>query len=232
MVCDYERIPPVSFAEAAPLFPFRTQKNNPVAGTKPGDDRERISVMARVNETTVRFWGKVLGYFVKYYPARIKAKSESVNEARQLVYAFKDGERYEEVAQMTASHLKELFPDGTSEIVFTCVPASTPEKNELRYKRFMERVCELTGAINGYPHITVSGSRLAVHEHRHDREKSVEQVQVIDFDADFFRGKSVVCFDDILTTGQGWAQFGEQLEKLGATILGGLFLGKTTYKQV
>lgn len=41
--------------------------------------------------------------------------------------------------------------------VFTCIPASTAEKNETRYKAFSEKVCELTGAINAYDHIKVSG---------------------------------------------------------------------------
>lgn len=186
--------------------------------------------MAKVDETTKRFWGKVIACYLKYYPARIKTNNQEIERARRIVWDFKDGKEYENVAQMTADYLIENFQNEISNIVFTCVPASTSEKNEVRYKKFMERVCALSGAINGYEHVSVLQERLAIHEQR-DREKRICKVQVLDFDEDFFKGKSVVCFDDILTTGGSWATYASQLETLGANILGGLFLGKTTYKQ-
>ena len=113
-----------------------------------------------------------------------------------------------------------MFGDKVKDIVFSCVPASSAEKNELRYKEFSARVCELSG----------TGERLTVHEHRKDKEKTVSKVRIIDFDEVFFKGKDVLCFDDILTTGNSWAAYGSQLEQLGANIVGGFFLGKTTYK--
>ena len=90
---------------------------------------------------------------MKYYPVRIKNVGEQQKADRQTIWDFKDGRAYEQVALMTAKHLQELFGSRLTSIVFTCVPASTQEKNELRYKRFSERVCELTHAINGYPHM-------------------------------------------------------------------------------
>ena len=115
---------------------------------------------------------KVMVWLMKYYPVRIKNVGEQQKADRQTIWDFKDGRAYEKVAQMTAKHLQELFGSRLTSIVFSCVPASTAEKNELRYKRFSERVCELTHAINGYPHMQVSAGRLAVHEHRrHGRHK-------------------------------------------------------------
>ena len=114
--------------------------------------------------------------------------------------------------------------------LLTCIPASSAEKNEARYKAFSERVCELTGAINAYDHIKVSGERLAVHENRKVSEKKITKVQIIEFDEDFFKGKNCICFDDVLTSGKSWAAFGHKLEEFGANVVAGFFLSKTTYK--
>lgn len=122
----------------------------------------------------------------------------------------------------------KCFGSEVKNIVFACIPASSAAKNEIRYKEFAAMVCRLTGAINAYDHIHVEGERLAVHE-RFDQKK-LQLVQVIEFDKEFFKGKKVLCFDDILTKGFSYARFALQLEKLGAEILGGFFIGKTQFQ--
>lgn len=94
-------------------------------------------------------------WFCKYYPARIRNVGEKEIADRQLVFDFKDGRAYEEVAQRTAENMLTLYGKGCVNIVFAPVPASTSESNELRYKAFCHRVCELTGAENGYEHVRV-----------------------------------------------------------------------------
>jgi len=173
--------------------------------------------------------GKIMVWLMKYYPVRIKNVGEQQKADRQTIWDFKDGRAYEQVAQMTAKHLQELFGSRITSIVFSCVPASTAEKNELRYKHFSERVCELTHAINGYPHMQVSAGRLAVHEHRKN-ETEARTAQMADYDTDFFKGKDVLLFDDIITKGISYTTTAENLEACGANVLGGLFLAKTFYK--
>ena len=82
---------------------------------------------------------KIMVWLMKYYPVRIKNVGEQQKADRQTIWDFKDGRAYEQVAQMTAKHLQELFGSRLTGIVFSCVPASTAEKNELRYKRFSVR---------------------------------------------------------------------------------------------
>ena len=72
--------------------------------------------------------------------------------------------------------------------------------------------------------------RLAIHERGRAGEKSLSHVSVMDFDVPFFKGKEVIVFDDIITTGGSYALFAEAVEKHGAHVVGGLFLGKTHYK--
>lgn len=100
----------------------------------------------------------------------------------------------------------------------------------MRYKDFSARVCELSGAVNDYNHIRVQSERLAVHEHRKDKEKNIDIVQVIDFEEVFFKDKSCLLFDDIITKGVSYSNFVNLLEQFGANVLGGFFLGKTFYK--
>ena len=168
-------------------------------------------------------------WFCKYFPKRIRNVGEKEISDRQMVYDFKDGRSFEAVAQMTAANMQEQYGESCKNIVFVQVPASTSSKNELRYKAFCERVCELTGAINGYEHVRVIGGRLAIHENR-KMEKEIRKVHIIDFDEDWFSGKSVVTFDDVITRGITWATYADQLENLGAHVIGGIFLAKTHYK--
>ena len=165
-----------------------------------------------MNENIKKQKDKLMVWLLKYYPVRIRNVGEQQKADRQTIWDFKDGRAYEQVAQMTARHLQELFGSRITSIVFSCVPASTAEKNELRYKRFSERVCELTHAINGYPHMQVSAGRLAVHEYRRDETEAR------------------MLFDDIITKGISYATTADNLEACGANVLGGLFLAKTFYK--
>jgi hypothetical protein len=141
--------------------------------------------MARmIDDNIKRQLSKRMDFFLKYFPVRVRNVGEDAVAARQLIWAFKDARdnAFEKVAQMTAAHLIKVCGEKIKDIVFVCVPASTQAKNESRYMAFCNRVSELCGIINGYSHISVSGDRLAVHEHRHDKEKSITKTQVIEFD--------------------------------------------------
>ena len=105
--------------------------------------------MAQIDENIKKQLDKPQVWFCKYFPKRIQNVGEKEIADRNLVYAFKDGKAYEKVAQMTASSMKERYGETCIDIVFSPVPASTDKKNEIRYKAFCQRVCELTGAING-----------------------------------------------------------------------------------
>lgn len=134
--------------------------------------------MKKVSDENIkRQLEKSMKFFLKYFPIRIKNVDEDAIEARKLIWGFKDAncEAQEKVAQMIADYLREEYGKRTKDIIFACVPACTQEQNQKRYEKFCERVNELSGIKNGFPHITVSGNRLAIHEHRHDKEKIVSQ---------------------------------------------------------
>ena len=185
--------------------------------------------MAHVDDNLKKQLAKPQTWFCKYFPKRIRNVGEKEVADRQMVYDFKDGRSFESVAQMTADSLKEQYGESCKDIVFVPVPASTIAKHELRYKVFCERVCELCGTINGYDHVKVVGGRLAIHENR-KLEKEIRKVHIIDFDEEWFNGKKIVTFDDVITRGITWATYSDQLENLGAHVLSAIFLAKTHYK--
>ena len=148
---------------------------------------------------------------------------------RQLVYDFKDGRSHEAVAQMTAARMIDEHGSRCSQLVFIPVPASSVRKNEIRYMDFCKRVCELTGAINGYDHVRVCGERLAIHENR-KAEKEIRKVSVIEFDEEWFKEKDVIVFDDVITRGISFGIYANQLESFGANVIEGIFLARTHYK--
>ena len=173
-----------------------------------------------------------ISFFVKYFPARIQNVGEDAKAARQLVWAFKDSRdsAYEEVAQMTAKHLKEEYGEKVKSMVLVCVPTSKKENYQSRYMMFCNRVSELTGIGNGFSHVCVLQDRLDVHNHRRGKKKTERQAQLIDLDTYYFKDKEICVFDDVVTTGKSYADFANKLEDSGAHVLGGMFLGKTFYR--
>ena len=94
---------------------------------------------------------------------------------------------------------------------------------------FCHRVCELTGAENGYEHVRVCGERKTIHDNRKN-EDEVRKANVVEFDEPFFDNKMVLVFDDVITKGLSYAKYANQLERLGACVIGGMFLARTHYK--
>lgn len=194
----------------------------------PKEREEKFKDMRMTDPNIKRQLDKPQTWFVKYFPVRIKNAGEQEQAARQLVWNFKDGKASEAVAETAAVRMIEQYGNECRNIVFAPIPASSAEKNEIRYKAFCKRVCELTGAINGYEHVRVVGERLAVHENR-KAEKEVRKVNIIEFDTEWWNGKQVLCFDDIITRGYSYAAYANQLEEYGARVIGGYFLARTHY---
>lgn len=169
-------------------------------------------------------WAKFMFSFFDYLPTRYEANKQEW-KIRKMIWDFKEGKRSIKVAEMVAKKIREQFGAKTNEITFACIPASAEVANQKRYEAFSNEVCRLAGTINAFTAIRIEGERLAVHESR--SSKVVNTVQVLDIDKNFFAGKKVLVFDDILTQGYSYACFSCALESYGAEVLGGYFLGRT-----
>lgn len=169
-------------------------------------------------------WRKWMGYIYDYLPTKYEASKRDW-AIRRYVWNFKEGKGSETAAKMVADRIRKQFGEESQEITLACIPASTEEKTVKRYQSFAAEVCRLLGCKNAFEHIRVEGERLAIHER--NEGKKLQSVQVISFDNSFFAGKKVVVFDDILTRGYSYARFACQLERMGANVLGGIFLART-----
>ena len=89
--------------------------------------------MARlIDEGMIAQLSKKQGYFLKYFPARIRNVGEDAKEDRKLIYAFKDArdDAYKLVAQMVDGYLKREYGEQVKDMVFLCVPACRPYRQD------------------------------------------------------------------------------------------------------
>lgn len=184
--------------------------------------------MKTITEAYKKQWEKMMFSFFNYLPTKYKANREEWR-VRKFIWNFKDGKNTVKAAKLVADKLTAMFGEDCKNIVFACIPASSATKNEMRYKQFSDEICKQTGCINAYNAITVEGERLAIHETA--KGKDIKEVEVINLNKKFFKGKKVVLFDDVITQGYSYARFACVVEKLGAQVLGGLFLGRTVLKE-
>ncbi|WP_289292821.1 phosphoribosyltransferase [Bacteroides sp. 41_26] len=161
-----------------------------------------------------------------YLPTRYKANAEQW-KVRNFIWAFKDGQEWacNGAANIVATQILKRYGNAAKEMVFACVPASSEQKNRIRYNHFSELVCRATGMQNAFWHITVETDRIAIHEI--EKGEQVQRDSILSFDQEFFAGKKVFVFDDIITKGFSYARFASMIESFGACVLGGIFLAKT-----
>ena len=162
----------------------------------------------------------------EYVPNRklSKASFES-QDLHRMILGFKDGRN---LYTRWAARLfaRALSATDLSETVVVCIPASTRYSNARRWKRFSGILCRLTGAIDGFDRIQVSGSRKRAHV-TGDHELAANIKHCVHIDAEYFRGRKVLVIDDICTTGQSSAAFMAAMESAGATVTMAMFLAKT-----
>ena len=87
--------------------------------------------------------------------------------------------------------------------------------------------------VNGFEHIKVVGKRAKKHIRSNAETKKNNEIHnLLEIDCVFFRGKKVVVFDDICTSGNSSETFVRLLEEAGAIVKLTMFLAKTkTYRR-
>ena len=161
-----------------------------------------------------------------YIPRRYwdSASFESQDYSR-MVLEFKSGRNV--YKRWFAERLSQaLSAIDLHDVAIVCVPASTTCSHVRRWRKFSSMVCGLTGAIDGFDRIQVSGSRKRAHV-TGDYELATNIKHYVHIDAEYFRGRKVLVIDDIYTTGQSSAAFIAAMQAAGATVTMAMFLAKT-----
>lgn len=167
-------------------------------------------------------------HFYDYYPQRLAQTSESVSDVRNLIYKFKDGDKQAAIhaARLMAELLWHWYSHHCREYVIVCVPSSSMAEYRKRFSYFSAIVADRCGQDNAMPHVHIFGKRDALHRSIGHVVREADGYSV-SVDADFFRGRKVIVFDDLITTGTTAENFSEQLRAVGADVRGGLFLART-----
>ena len=165
-------------------------------------------------------------YYLYYYLPTTSRLSPTTAEkwSRDFIWNFKDGKNSREAVKQVVKVLKHFFlSDTLDRMTFTCIPASTSDKNQERYEWFSSNVAEKCNMLDAYDYIEVDYDRDAKHL------GGGNDFTNLSFDEDFFDGKDVILFDDIVTKGGSIKNMVNQLESIGANVIGAIVLGKTVH---
>lgn len=205
---------------------------------KEKEDKAKKNLIESVSRWDTLFSGLKYTYLFYYYPknSEIVATQEDWNN-RWIVWNFKNdparipssahANTLNKVIPMIKNKLLSTFSEESLKyLTFVCIPASSQAKTQARYEEFSSRMCDELGMINAYPHITVTEERLEKH-----LGGTSTDTDKLSFDNDFFNGKYVLLFDDVITRGDSMNTFKRKMESLGATVVGGLCLGRTKHER-
>ena len=201
--------------------------------------RTREQLTSAVSSWQLLDGGLPYCYLFNYYPEESNVDADDIVwGVRRFIWDFKDtnesnsllGHEYAiEIAYLVVKRrVESTFPcECLKNLTFVCIPASSQDRNNARYEKFSQRLCNALGMVNAFPYIKVIKER----EPRHICGSSFS-LEGYHFDEDFFRNKNVLLFDDIITRGDSMRAFKGKLEQLGATVIAGMSLGLTRHKKL
>ena len=213
---------------------------------KIAEEKKRAEEEAKAKKNlieAVSLWDTLVGglhysYLFYYYPTTCDFEAtEEEWSNRWIVWDFKNTpgktsksdhqEALEKAIPMLKNKLLTTFEaDSLKYLTLVCIPASSQIKTQARYEEFSNRFCGELGLINAYPHISVVTEK----EERRSEGTSID-TNKLSIDEDFFKGKYVLLFDDVITRGDSMRTFKRKMESLGAIVVGGLSLGKTKHER-
>lgn len=162
-------------------------------------------------------------HFYKYITnSNVSLATDESRAIRSMVFNFKDGVSHTRVASLMEDFISDVIKkDHLRNVALVCIPASTVVTNNLRYKRFTDEVCSSLNIANGFDHISIVREKSPKHLGGDATEAQYA------FDADFFKNKNIILFDDILTSGRSMRNFTAILERFGASVKYCVTIGKT-----
>lgn len=127
------------------------------------------------------------------------------------------------VANQMKKCLIHFFEGHINQLTLVCVPSSSKEVSQRRYEDFSSILCEELSMINAYQYVHIKTDGEAKHLGGNRKAQ-------IEYDTEFFKDKFVLLFDDVITSGSTMESVRNDLENLGAKVIGGFSIGKTTHE--
>ena len=167
---------------------------------------------------------------VKYQHDKEYSFTQEVETSCHKIWNFKDGIDQEwaidAVTEVLA--LRPYSYNGKShpKLTFVCIPASTIDSNNQRFKYFSAAICERLYLNNGFDHIKIVKEKTPKHI------SGVESESELEIDPFFFAGKDIILFDDVVTKGHSMQKLMQKLQAVNAKTVLCLSLGKTYFPPV
>lgn len=188
--------------------------------------RHRDSCLVRMRkEKSMAF--KECKYYVihDYYPLSGIGNDVDINikTIRSFIYSFKDGHKAD--VEYAANIIVESIKKESVNLENTClmiIPASKPEKTNKRFKYFCSIVAKALNIENGFNYL----SAIEHEETKGTSNKNITPYLIIN--SEQYKGKNVLLFDDIITSGSSFKQVSAKLLETGAKSITGIFIAKTT----
>lgn len=175
-----------------------------------------------------------------YYPTTCPwDASEEEWDVRNLIWDFKaNPNRPQSELEIKTRHtnaLNKILPDlkrvinqyfgsNKNKLTLVCIPSSKRIVTERRYKDLAQQLCSSTGMDNGYDFVGLDSEGDARHLGGTNQAKFY-------VDSNYFKGRYVILFDDVITSGKSMERFKRLLESAGANVIGGLSIGKTKHER-
>lgn len=170
------------------------------------------------NKSGFNYYALFYYYSKKDFPTLPK----ELDSIREILWEFKDGNHSSDFADVVSKAIYSLREFDLTSFSACIIPASTNKKTKLRFYNFLSKVCNFLNIENGYTFIQV------VKDHEQTKgSSSKDLLQYLEFNKEKIRNKSILLFDDVITSGQSFVQCANQLKKCGAKKVIGIFLGKT-----
>lgn len=120
------------------------------------------------------------------------------------------------VERMIGIKLQSMPNVDKTKLTLVCPPASTKDANTRRFQFFSSSVSNHLNIQNGFDHIKILNEKSPKYPPSNATHTIWDMEQDLQFDADFFAGKDIILFDDIVTTGDTMSAFIDKLKDLGA----------------
>ena len=170
-------------------------------------------------------------YFIEYVPNSYMSLCTDKAQQRannRFVYDFKNGNRAASriCGELLMKYLSNRYGNLLSDFVVVFAPCSSQAKYNKRFG-YVAAMLKAMNVKTANEHIHIFGERKPLHNGgSHFVNEDVFKVSV---DADFFKGKNVILFDDLLTSGKTIEEFKEKIEAAGAYVEEEIFLGRTIH---
>ena len=186
----------------------------------------RDSCFVRMRKEKGMFFKECKYYVIHdYYPLSGIGNDVDINikNIRNFIFSFKDGRKAD--VEYAANIIVESLKKESINIENTClmiIPASKPEKTNKRFEYFCSMVAKALNIENGFNYL----SAIEHEETKGSSDKNIRPFLILN--SEQYKGKNVLLFDDVITSGSSFKQVAAKLLETGAKSVTGLFLAKTT----